>query len=168
MPNYIRVINRAYWPEDGDINKGINIEDLGANTITQELKTKDNTLSLWAVDNTEDVVLAMVSNANRIDDMYTLRIEDEILEGSDLEIINEHGNSKIKDLNKFHYNIINLNYKKLADVSKVIIEALKKDDNLEMYLKKDIIQILKKAILEKRLNPKTLHPNIREELEKAV
>lgn len=168
MPNYIRVINRAYWPDDDDIIKGYDINNLGANTITQELRTKDNTLSLWAVDNTEDVVLAMVSNATKIDDMCTLRIDDEIIENNNLEVKNESGNSRIQDLNEFHYNIKNLTYKKLADVSKVILEALKSEGNLETFTKKDIIKILKKAISEERLNPKKLSKNIQKELEKAV
>ena len=63
MTNYIRVINPAYWPDEDEINNGIDINNLGANTITQELRTKDNTLSLWAVDDPQDVVLAMISNA---------------------------------------------------------------------------------------------------------
>lgn len=168
MPNYIRVINRAYWPDEEEITRGYNIDNLGANTITQDLRTKDNTLSLWAVENTQDVVLAMVSNATKIDDICTLKIDDGIINDSGLEVKNEVGNSRIKDLNEFHYNIKNLTYKKLADVSKVIIEALKNEDNLETFTKKSIIKILKKAIDDKRLDPRTLSKNIQKELEKAV
>lgn len=168
MPNYIRVINRAYWPGEEEINIGVDINNLGANTITQELRTKDNTLSLWAVDNPEDVVLAMVSNASRIDDMCTLKIDDHILSNSNLEVINESGHSRIEDLNEFHYNIKNLTYKKLADVSAVIIEALKNEENLEIFTKNDIIKILRKAITSERLALKSLPKKIKEELEKAV
>ncbi|MBR3888670.1 MAG: hypothetical protein IKJ32_06185 [Clostridia bacterium] len=166
MANYIRVINRAYWPSEDEISKGINIDEIGANTITQELKTKDNTLSLWAVENPEDVVLAMISNASRIDDMYTLKIEDDILYAKKLNVVNDHANSRIKELNEFHYNIRDLNYKKLADVAGAIIEALREETNLEVFTKKDIIMILKKAIIEKRVAIQDLHKKIREEIEK--
>ena len=73
MPNYIRVINRPYWPSEEKINNGIDIQKLEARTITQDLRTKDNTLSIWCIDNPEDAVLAMVLNANRIEDMFTLK-----------------------------------------------------------------------------------------------
>ena len=168
MTNYIRVINPAYWPDEDEINNEIDINNLGANTITQELRTKDNTLSLWAVEDPQDVVLAMISNASRIDDMCTLKIDDHILSNSNLEVVNESANSRIKDLNDFHYNIKNLTYKKLADVSKVIIEALKKEENLEIFTKNDIIIILKNAITNGRLTMKSLPKSIRQEIEKAV
>lgn len=50
----------------------------------------------------------------------------------------------------------------------MIIEALKKEDNLETFTKKSIIKILKKAIDDKRLDPKTLSKNIQKELEKII
>lgn len=168
MSNYIRVINRAYWPCEEKINEGIDVNTIGANTITQEFRTKDNTLSLWAVENTEDVVLAMICKASKIDDMFTLKIEDELLKNSKLEVVNEGSNSLIKDINKFHYNIKNLNYKKLANVSKLIIEALKNEDNLEFFTKNDIIRILKKAIKEGRLSKESLNKKIQKEIEKTA
>lgn len=164
MPNYIRVINRPYWPSEEKINNGIDIQKLEARTITQDLRTKDNTLSIWCIDNPEDAVLAMVLNANKIEDMFTLKIDEELLINNNLEFKNETGSTQLTDINQFHYNIKNITYKSLADVSKVIIEALKNDDNLNSYSQKDIIEMINKALEDGRI--KKVNKKLQEYLEK--
>ena len=54
MPNYIRIINRPRWPVD--VTKDVDIKKLSASTITMELRTIDNDLSLWAVEDEDDAV----------------------------------------------------------------------------------------------------------------
>lgn len=164
MPNYIRIINRPYWPKEDEINIGVDIQNIEARTITQDLKTKDNTLSLWYVSNEDDAVLAIVSCAQKIEDIHTLKINDDIIENSGLEIENKLGKTIVEDLNEFHFNIKNLTYKKLADVSNIIIESLKNEKNFKSYTRDDIIRILRKAIEEGRIKEKSLAPRIREQI----
>lgn len=168
MPDFIRVVNPGFWPEEEIINNGYNIDNVNADAITKDLKTTENTLSLWALKDTNDVVLAMASNSSRICDIYTLKLNNEIIDKSDLEILNEPGNSRISDINSFHYNIKNLTYKKLSDVSKVIIESLKDVNNLNTFTKKDVIKILKKAVLDKRLNIESLNDNVKKVVMKEL
>lgn len=156
MPNYVRIINRALWPKTDDIMHGFDVDKLEAKTITKEFRNNDNTLSLWAVENEDDAVLAMITSANKIDDMWTLKISDSIIENSKLEVKNEATHPNVKGIGQFHYNIKNLTYKSLADVSNVIIEALKNEDNLKEYTKNDIQEILDDAVEEGRVNPSLL------------
>ena len=156
MPNYVRIINRALWPKTDDIMHGFDVDKLEAKTITKEFRNNDNTLSLWAVENEDDAVLAMITSANKIDDMWTLKISDSIIENSKLEVKNEATHPNVKGIGQFHYNIKNLTYKSLADVSNVIIEALKNEDNLKEYTKNDIQEILDDAVEQGRVNPSLL------------
>lgn len=156
MPNYVRIINRALWPKTDDIMHGFDVDKLEAKTITKEFRNNDNTLSLWAVENEDDAVLAMITSANKIDDMWTLKISDSIIENSKLEVKNEATHPNVKGIGQFHYNIKNLTYKSLADVSNVIIEALKNEENLREYTQNDMQEILDDAVEQGRVNPSLL------------
>ena len=164
MPNYVRIINRALWPKTDDIMHGFDVDKLEAKTITKEFRNNDNTLSLWAVENVDDAVLAMITSANKIDDMWTLKISDSIIENSKLEVKNEATHPNVKGIGQFHYNIKNLTYKSLADVSNVIIEALKNEENLREYTKNDIQEILDDAIEQGRVDPKLLRFKYKKEV----
>lgn len=161
MPSYIRIINRPYWPNEDEINSGVEIGELNANTITIDLRSKDNTLSLWRVDNEDEAVLAIASGLNKLNDIFTLKLDEKALEDSGLRLENEKGNTIVKDINKFHYNIKDVTYNRLGQVSNIIIESLKNDDNLKSYIIDDIIIILRKAIEEGRIKEKSLHENVR-------
>ena len=128
------------------------------------MKTKDNTLSLWYVSNEDDAVLAIVSSAQKIEDIHTLKISDDIIENSGLEIENKTGKTIVKDLNEFHFNIKNLTYKKLADVSNIIIESLKNEKNFKSYTREDIIRILRKAVEDGRIKERSLAPRVRDQI----
>lgn len=156
MPNYVRIINRALWPKTDDIMHGFDVDKLEAKTITKEFRNNDNTLSLWAVENEDDAVLAMITSASKIEDMWTLKISDFIIENSNLEVKNEATHPNVKGIGQLHYNIKNLTYKSLADVSNVIIEALKNEENLREYTKNDIQEILDDAVEQGRVNPSLL------------
>lgn len=164
MPNYIRIINRALWPKTEEIKQGFDVDNLEAKTVTKEFRNSDNTLSLWAVENEDDAVLAMITKSEKIYDMWTLRISDSAIKNSNLEIKNEASYPNVSGIGKFHYNIKNLTYKSLADVSQVIIEALKDEKNLKEYTKNDILNILNDAINQNRVNPSLLSKSIRKEL----
>ena len=106
MPNYIRIINRPRWPVD--VTKDVDIKKLSASTITMELRTIDNDLSLWAVEDEDDAVLAMVTNAEKFQAMWTLRISEDIMRKNKLEIKNDVSNkTNVKGIGEFNYNIKN-------------------------------------------------------------
>ena len=165
MPNYIRIINRPFWPTNEEIEKGVDIQDLQARAVAWDLRTKDNDLSIWCVDNPEDAVLAMVLGAQRIEDTFTLKIDESLLENNNLVYKNEQGHTALRDINQFHYNIKNLTYKSLADVSNVILEALKDENNLESFEQEKIIEIINKALNEGRI--KTINQKLKEYIEKC-
>lgn len=165
MPNYIRIINRPFWPTNEEIKKGVDIQNLEARAIAWDLRTKDNDLSIWCVDNPEDAVLAMVLGAQRIEDTFTLKIDESLLKDNNLEFKNEEGHTALRDINSFHYNIKNLTYKKLADVSNVIIEALKDEKNLESFDQQQIIDIINEALKEGRI--KSINKKLMEYIEKC-
>ncbi len=162
MPNYIRIINRPRWPVD--VTKDVDIKKLSASTITMELRTIDNDLSLWAVE--DDAVLAMVTNAEKFQAMWTLRISEDIMRKNKLEIKNDVSNkTNVKGIGEFHYNIKNLTYQSLADVAKAIIEALKKEDeNLKNYSKEEVQKVLENAIKKGKVDPKKLKSAMKERL----
>ena len=155
MPNYIRIINRALWPKTEDLEEGFDVNKIEVKTITKEFRNNDNTLSLWAVENEDDAVLAMVTGAKKIEGMWTLKISNEIIENSKLEVKNEAS-----------HNIKNLTYKSLADVSNVIIDALKDDKNLREYTKSDIREILNDAVRKGKVDYSLLDEKLKNEINK--
>lgn len=166
MPNYIRIINRALWPKTEDLVEGFDVNKIEAKTITKEFRNNDDTLSLWAVENEDDAVLAMVTGAKKIEGMWTLRISNEIIENSKLEVKNEASHPNVKEIGRFHYNIKNLTYKSLADVSNVIIDALKDDKNLREYTKSDIREILNAAVRKGKVDYSLLDEKLKNEINK--
>jgi len=165
MPSYIRIINRPFWPTNEEIKNGVDVLNLEARAIAWDLRTKDNDLSMWCIDNPEDAVLAMVLGAQRIDDTFTLKIEESLLTAHHLEFKNEKGHTSLRDINPFHYNIKKLTYKKLSDVSNVILEALKDERNLESFDQQQIIEIINKALSEGRI--KKINENLQKYIEKC-
>ena len=62
---FARKIARAKWEKASEECSSLeNIDNFPADTLTADLRTKDNTLSIWHVANTDEAVLAMMATEN--------------------------------------------------------------------------------------------------------
>lgn len=167
MCKYVRLIKRGRWPTEKEIN--YNIDNVSAKTIVQEMAMKgtDNSLSIWQLEDKEDIALAVISpNKQSVEKITAVKISKEELEKNGLEIKEQNGNSVASYLNSKHFDIVNMNYKSLGSFAKVIIEALKNEENLEVITQKEVETILKNAISDGRIDKDTLSSGIINEIEK--
>lgn len=128
MTIYVRKISKAKWPSEEEIlAKEFDAEiipSVRADALTSCLKTSQNTLSVWAVENSTDeeiekAILALITNAklerlNRIQVVYFSK-EEVLSLGLPLEA--SDGDTVIESLSKLHNDLVDLNYEKLGKVS---------------------------------------------------
>ena len=145
MAYLVRTIVSNFWDEQ----KGeIPLDEIPANAIG-DLKTKGNKLSLWRVDNLRELDRLGASIYSGYDSgtgkiMLVLLSFDEISQSFNLEHSPEDGKTAIIGLEEYHYNISNLNYKKLGELALLIRQAICKDISLTYKVKNTkAIEIIK-------------------------
>lgn len=178
MTIFVRKISKAKWPSEEEIaEKALDSEiipSVRADALTTCLKTSQNTLSVWAVENSTDeeiekATLALITNAklerlNRIQVVYFSK-EDVIRLGLPLEATD--GDTVIESLSKLHNDLIDLNYEKLGKVSELIISSLR-SESVRTYNEKALKTMLLKAIGEGIVDQKLLHPALQFKLGLSV
>ncbi len=146
MAYLVRTIVSSFWDEDKD---EIPLDEIPANAIG-DLKTKGNKLSLWRVDDLREldtfgasIYSGYESGISKI--MFVLLPFDEIEQSFNLEHSPEEGKTAIIGLEEYHYNISNLNYKKLGKLALLIRQALlnKKISYTYKVKNKKAIEIIK-------------------------
>ena len=144
---YVRKISRGKWPEERIINQA-GLEDVEADTLTTDLKTDHNTLSVW-----------------QVDDEVTLDEQNLLSRGITLD--NQEGNVPVKGINNKHHNIVNLNYVNMGEVIHTIIIGLKEEE-WEKRTKSNMKNLFCKAYLEGKLDISNMSENLVREIEKAL
>lgn len=155
MPFYVRKISRSKWEKGSK-------EDPDADAITGCTRTKDNTLSLWQInDNSEDeitkAILAFASSMTNIEAFDIIVIEEEkIREVFTLE--NTEMNTPYKVMNSKHFDIVKIKYTTLKVVADVILAGIA-EGKTRKITKGQIVSLLKLAcsdgrIIKEELNDK--------------
>lgn len=162
---YTRKISRGKWEKALELcgnNEDLNIDFFPADTLTSELRTSDNTLSIWRVNSLDDAVLAMMSNEHSsLETIYILHTIN--LPESDFQIKNTDGNTVVEDLIHNHVDIVNLNYSSIGKVAKFFLQKFQ-SGNYKKYSPSDIKKILNTAIKNGRLKPEKLNDKVQKKL----
>jgi len=119
MPFLVRKVERAKWAQN-DLSNG---DPVSADAITNCMKTRDNSLSVWEIEESEDLekaVLAIASDGRHIDtmDFVILKLDD--LENKRIEVSSEPASTPVSEFNSNHRNILKLNYGSLGTVAELI------------------------------------------------
>lgn len=166
MGEYVRIIKRSKWPTEEAIEN--NIDNIEAKTIVQEMAMKydENCLSIWKLDDKKDIILALMNTQKSNTETVTaLKITDELLAENGLIIKNVPGNSLVEELNSYHYDVVDMNYKNLGDFARVIMTALKdEENNLKRITRKEMKDILIEAISNERIKSEELSEDMRRDL----
>lgn len=154
MAFLVRKININNWP-DGEYSFLTSKEELTADSITSDLRTTNNTLSWWRVEDESElaiigasIVSIMKSKQNNIR-IVVLPYED-IETKFNLKNTPEHGDTAIIKFKQKHYDICNLNYGSLGDLSFLIAQETSKTKNnlvLKINVNEAIAKI--KELIEK-------------------
>lgn len=161
MSKLVRKINRNNWPDKLD-----DISSLGADAITQCLKTKGNAISVFQIpseDQLDEVFLALTSNADHVETTDLVAMDqDQILELG-MSISQTPGNTPIDDLKKIHHDITEQYYSTLALIASHVFECVC-SNHWKRRTRGELKSILLKAIDEERLNPSMLKDGVKKDL----
>lgn len=150
MSVLMKKIERAKWLQK-EILAG---EPVSADAITINLRSKDNKISFWEMEkgeDIEDVLLAVITNCDRVTASDIVIIDKEVIRKEGLTIEYEEGITKVDDMKDKHRNVYDMDYNKLGILAKLIVEEFKKNE-VKRYTRKQIIGIIKNALNMERIN----------------
>lgn len=144
------------------------MKDIQADTVVAEFQTDENKLSVWKIENEEDLTdafIALGSNCENICTITAVKIEDKDLKTISFE--DEEGVTPTFGINHKHKNMIKLNYCSLGRVILSVIRGLKSN----CFVKRtrgEMKKILVQAYNEHILDTDNLNENLLREVMKAL
>lgn len=163
MSYFVRKIEMAKWGKyDSEY-----CYDPPADAITCCLRTSGNTLSLWKVDTYEeiqDAVTAITANAEHLDGIYIVILEEECLVKSGLQIKQSEGKTPYAAFRDKHYDIQELSFSSLGKVSNIILDSLR-DGGFKQITKKQNREQLIQAICGNKISQEDVNEKLRAKLQ---
>lgn len=167
----VRMIEKQKWEK-------VNLMELGynktpADTITSDLKTSSNTLSLWLIDSINDLVkgvLALAVVRNKITRLDVMIFEEHELVQNGLlfKCTPENGHCPVEEFNRNHFDIINMDYEKLGKLSDLIIANLSNEKKCLRFDKAQISNILYDGFINQVFSSGELNESLENELKKII
>ncbi|MBS1774732.1 MAG: hypothetical protein JSS64_00440 [Bacteroidetes bacterium] len=163
MPILVRRINRAKWEQI--INED-DASDSSADAITNCLKTTNNDLSVWKIENIEqlgDAILALITGGQqtKLSTLHYVLIREDVLLERGLNLAESEGDTRVESLKNNHRDIANLTYNRLGIVKNIILDCLAEDTNKEAFFTRAKLKVLlKKAIDDGKVNKEDLNKEL--------
>lgn len=173
MSFLVRKITKSKWSDDlcKQISKTEDIKCIPADAITSCLRTTKNTLSLWEIkleDHLEEAALALITCADRIENIDLIYIDSSIIEEMGFTIDKDSpGNTVVEDLKKTHRDLCKLDYSKIGDFALIVAKSISYS-KYKRFTKKQLIHIIKEAINKGRLNLNDLNEKMQEDIKKHL
>ena len=149
MAYYVRKIARSKWQEthlsSNEAQAREEVKRVKADAITNCIKTSDNKLSLWRVDDKKDSIddiVPLIIGFERPDTCDVVYISEEVFseEQITLEQSSDDANTPIEELKQYHYNAIVKDYEGLGKFAKVVLKSL---DNHKRFKGREVKTKLK-------------------------
>jgi hypothetical protein len=159
----VRKINKSNW-----INKDTVTEPASADAITNCLRTKQNELSVWHINDKtklEEAVLAIISGSKQehLETIDVVMLDDDHLSKCKILTKETDGDTIVKDLKNTHIDIHSLNVSSITMIAEHIIENIKKE-NCQRFTEPKLKKLLKDAIDKKRLELTDLPANMQKKI----
>jgi len=125
MSFLVRKITRGKW------SVGEHIEAVNADAITQCMKTQDNTLSVWKINEEKDIqnsILAMAAANEFLSKIDVVILSEQALLDREIPISTTPGITPCKDLIDTHRDLSDLNIKHLALISDLIAAKIRNEE----------------------------------------
>jgi len=175
MSIFVRQVQMPKWSCVFVNDNFLNLEkdkfcSISSDPITKDMGTTDGTLSVWEVSDVSkksigDIALALIvgqAHLNRMDMMwFCLDISGE----SPINVKNTLGRSKLKDMNSYHHDIVDLNYTNILPVVALFATALHNNQYVN-FLKDEMTELLLSAINAERIRKEDLPAGIQKDIEK--
>ncbi len=163
MPILVRRINRAKWEQIIDEDDA---SDSSADAITNCLKTTNNDLSVWKIENIaqlDDAILALITGGQqtKLSTLHYVLINEDVLLANGLDIAETEGDTRIESLKNTHRDITNLTYTRLGIVKNLVRDFLAEDPDRETFFTRaKLKELLKKAIDTGKVNKYNLNEEL--------
>jgi hypothetical protein len=154
MSLLVRKIEKGKWMQY-DILHG---EDVSADAITLDLRTKDNTLSVWEIPDEQYVdaaVLAFTAKMSCLETIDFVVISKDSFTSNGINVITQKEDTPFIEMCDAHRNIIKLNHSSLGIVAEGIVNSIK-TDNSHRRTKNEIKKLIEDAIIEGRIEKSSL------------
>ncbi|NKB32541.1 MAG: hypothetical protein GKR91_05525 [Pseudomonadales bacterium] len=162
MTYLVRKVGMPKWLE-GDVVRS----PVSADAITGCLRTSQNALSLWKVEDEaslSDAVLALTSKFERLQRCDIVWFEKSELEDNGFDLENTPGETVVDSLVDSHVDITELDYQKLGDVAEKVVDSFK-HSKYKRFTNGDIKNLIQDAVENDLLDPRKLHDTLREKCE---
>lgn len=171
MAYLVRMLERQKWEKLKESKE--DIFTTPADTITSELRTKSNTLSLWLIKSLDELsgaVLALAVGRNRITRLDILLLDEDDFEKKGLSIVNspDSGLSPYTGYNQFHYDLTDMDYEKLGLFSEIIIEKVDDGSKCIRFDKAKIGELLYEGYKKQFFYVEELDKSLQVELSKLI
>ena len=167
---YVRKLSNL--PNLEKIKYSTNIEDISSDILKQELGTTAGTLSFWKccdISDLSDTAKAILLSTNAIKTSQFYILDDEIIKKYGLHMDDsELGQTGYKGFEYLHSNMVELTYKKLGAVLRMLNEVFNYPDRTPKYDKdkvKSFIAEVKRAGL---LNEEVLQNDLKSDIDKYI
>lgn len=137
---------------------------LPADAVTTDLRTTQNELSVWKIQDEsqlDDVFVALASNCDSIGTMRVVMISDDALQNLQIEEEECEGDTPDESYNNLHCNMIHLNYESVGSLAMVIIDCLKDKNVWKSKSRSEIRTLLCQAYQNNALDKDRLTESMR-------
>ncbi len=162
----VRKISKSKWPDEEVLDKQTDeaiLPLLKADALTSCLRTSQDELSLWTVENTneeeiEKAILALITNSRleRLDRIQVVYFDEDNVKQLGLTLKKSPGDTVISTYTNLHQDMIELNFEKMGKVSALITSALR-DKRIKKKKEKKLTALLTRAIESGLVEQKKLH-----------
>ena len=149
MPKVVRKIDHGKWMQ----RRILEGETPSADAITNCLKTTNNTLSLWAIDDDsemDEAVLAIGSQFNDLDAIDIVTIDTSSITRRGLSTNQCPGLTPYKRFEDRHLDVVGLDYASLGLMADVIIDSLRQG-SLKRIMREELKAIISKGVEEGKI-----------------
>lgn len=164
MSYYIRKISRSKWPKEIANAK---VADVRADAITGCLRTTEDKLSLWKVErigNPEEDLLPLITGFEKPNRCEVVYIDEKLLIDAKVDLVQEKGNTPLKELQDTHYDAIVNNYEGLGTFAQIILTVLNEENTSVRISDKKVAQIIKSLVEDGKINKEDLNTKMQEKL----
>jgi len=167
MALLVRKISRGKWPDNP-----CSINCLQADAIS-DLRTQGNTLSVWRVENLNEIdeavlALAASSKTERIETITIVWEDEEVFLKKGITVNDTvEGDTVVTDLRPKHRDLSDLSYDSLGVISEIIMNSLN-SSNTKRIPRQDVKKILVNAYKNDRISEEICTESLNSELLNAV
>lgn len=150
----VRKISRAKWEPKPELEPTF----IAADAVTVDLRTSNNRLSFWECNQGQveaelaEVAVALAGGLDRPDKLDIAWFEKSLVESMGVQLENTEGHTPLKGVRGFHVDAVNLDLSRIEQLSRLLADAIRKDENHKRFTKSDILELLCRAVHAGRLS----------------